>query len=266
MKKSPLSHPKPYIQHTSVVGGILGVLQTYPYYYYFMEVASSVYIPLIVSALTLHILLLYIAASRSIESHIGELLKGSIIGVNTSFNAYLLLLLTGIPYLSFFVFLYLFLSSSLTISRNPTYRIGLAWLNWFLPMSWLVSVPGILFFLINILVSPLSRWISFCKTQIQFHRRGSTFIMEGGLIHPLRGFAGFNMANFVFINPRQQLVVEHEVGHTLSVAAFGWLFHYIGAIDENYIQDRPHEAFAEYIADSHSRPTHSVLSLWGRKK
>ncbi len=46
-------------------------------------------------------------------------------------------------------------------------------------------------------------------------------------------------------------MTAHETGHTLNVAAFGSIFHFIGAIDENAIQSTPANAYAERLADSH---------------
>ena len=42
------------------------------------------------------------------------------------------------------------------------------------------------------------------------------------------------MGNFAFVHYQSSdWHTEHEAGHTLNLASFGFAFHFIGAIDEN---------------------------------
>jgi len=76
--------------------------------------------------------------------------------------------------------------------------------------------------------------------------------MHGGLLTQIEG--GYNLGNFAYIHRNSEFspsLVQHETGHTLNVAAYGAIFHYIGAIDGNVIPGRKTRAYAEKLADSH---------------
>lgn len=73
------------------------------------------------------------------------------------------------------------------------------------------------------------------------------------------------MGNFVFLKPGST-AEGHETGHPLNLAAYGWIFHFVGALDEN-VTGGDADAFAEHLADSHdpsranpSTPTHAVAT------
>ncbi len=87
--------------------------------------------------------------------------------------------------------------------------------------------------------------------------------MHGGMFTVVRG--GYNLGNFAYIHrdsAASASLVGHETGHTLNVAAFGSIWHFIGAIDENVV-GRGAGAYAEQLADSHD-PTRVVAdtTVW----
>ncbi len=59
------------------------------------------------------------------------------------------------------------------------------------------------------------------------------------------------MGNFSFVDYKSdEWHKDHEAGHTLNLAAFGFLFHLIGALDENVL--RRGNAYSERLAESNS--------------
>jgi len=157
------------------------------------------------------------------------------------------------------------LSSFLKIYRHPWYHTILGWSNWILPMSWPVNIPGLLVFIINLIFAPLGYLhpiLYGVRVRVHIDWSSGTFTQYGGLIGPFKGFSGLNMGNFIFINPGWEHLLKHEIGHLFSLAAMGWVFHYIGGIDENYFQYRYWEAYAEYLAESYSSPFASGMSMW----
>ena len=75
-----------------------------------------------------------------------------------------------------------------------------------------------------------------------------TVFMKGGLIANLNHLdTAFNMGNFCFVDYLSTAWhKDHEAGHALNLAAFGSLFHLIGAFDEN-ATPRGADAFAERL-------------------
>lgn len=62
---------------------------------------------------------------------------------------------------------------------------------------------------------------------------------------------GYNLGNVAYIHrnsPFSTHLVQHETGHTLNVAAYGSIFHFVGAIDANVIPNRGTNAYAEKLA------------------
>src|SRR6185503_4764568 len=93
-------------------------------------------------------------------------------------------------------------------------------------------------------------------------KTGTTFV-RGGLIANLNYLdTAFNMGNFSFVDAKSNdWHIDHEAGHTLNLAAFGSVFHLIGAFDENVL-GRGHQALAERIADSNSCSGGSNIPMW----
>ncbi|MDW3648011.1 MAG: hypothetical protein R8P61_13170 [Bacteroidia bacterium] len=248
----------------SPLGAILSLASTSIYYPGSQQLTLWGYILLTLFAI-LHMGLLYFVASKLSKTQIGEFARGSMIGLNTGWNALLLFYFTGSLALSILIVLILLSSSLLRISRNQHYHRLISWLNWILPMSILVNIPGMLIFLINIFFAPfgyLHPLLHGIRLRFHWAPHCSSITIYGGLIRPMKGFAGLNMGNFIFINPGWQHLLRHEMGHLLSLAAMGSIFHYIGGIDENYLQKHYWKALAEYFAESYNSSEDSVLSMW----
>ena len=126
-----------------------------------------------------------------------------------------------------------FLSAFDSIAGNRVYQGILGWSSWLMPMTWMVTAVGLIMFVINLVVAGVTgnQWAPAKISSIGFDWSTGTFYMSGGLIQPL-GATGFNMGHFIFLTPGST-ALQHELGHTLSLAAYGWAFHYIGALDEN---------------------------------
>jgi hypothetical protein len=147
------------------------------------------------------------------------------------------------------------------VASNPVYQGILGWSSWLMPMSWLATGVGLVVFVINLIVGFFahtvptwfggSGWDQARINSVSVDWGTGTIVMHGGMFTIARG--GYNLGNFAYIHrdsAADASLVGHETGHTLSVAAFGSIFHYIGAIDENVVGRGP-GAYAEQLADSH---------------
>ncbi len=207
----------------------------------------------------------YLMASRFQRTNVGEIFRGNLVGLSAVVNGGLIWHVTASLWLGGTVAAVLCLAASLYVSRRPWFHTSLGYLNWFLPLSWPVNVPGFLIFFTNLLVAPIGYLHPLfrpLRVRMLIHLPSCTFTQFGGLIRPIKGFSGLNMGNFIFINPGHEHLLQHEIGHLFSLAAMGSLFHYIGGIDEGYVQENYWEAYAEYLAESYATPTHSVISMW----
>src|SRR5262249_35853609 len=94
-----------------------------------------------------------------------------------------------------------------------------------------------------------------------------TIVMAGGLIAPAGGADGFNLCKFVYIAQGKggdAALIAHEGGHGLSVGVFGTRFHFVGPLDENWLDNRGQYAEAEELAESNAnRPGRPTVPLWG---
>jgi hypothetical protein len=148
-----------------------------------------------------------------------------------------------------------------SVSRSRRFQAVLGWSNWVMPYSWLATVPGLLLFLVNF---PFALR-SLGRGAVRLDVLTGTMETTGGLVG-ITGFVGggFNLGNFSFLSPRPGVglgvqtpfgapgLSAHETGHTLSVAAFGGMFHWINALDENVPPlRRKRAAYGELIAESH---------------
>ena len=148
------------------------------------------------------------------------------------------------------------------MAQNEVYKGILGWASWFMPMSWLVTGIGLIFFVINLIVAGVTfQQVERVKiNSISVNWQMGMIVMEGGLVTFPAG--GFNRGNFSFIDPGHGGVTDHELGHGLNLAAYGWVFHYVGAIDENVVQENPHDAYSEHLAESNqATPDHTPPSL-----
>jgi len=136
-------------------------------------------------------------------------------------------------------------------ARSPLYQGILGWSSWIMPMSWLATGFGLIFFVFNIIVAGVTfqQWDAAKIDKISIHWETGTIIMGDGLIRPIGGSSGFNLGNFAFLTPGSSAEL-HETGHALNVAAFGSIFHFVGAIDQNVFGSGP-DSYSEHLADSH---------------
>ena len=146
-----------------------------------------------------------------------------------------------------------------------------------MPMSWLATAVGIIIFVVNVVMHFFtvtipgwfggSGWAAARIDSISIDWGTGTIVMAGGLIQPAGGSAGFNVGNFVYVSSGSggnAALIAHETGHTLNVAAFGSLFHFVGALDENWPGSRGANAYAEMLAESHAnRSGRPTVPLWG---
>ncbi len=216
------------------------------------------------------------AATRSAGVNVGSFARGMLIGSNTGLNAYLGALIavrlfgTGAGYIvALSVAVVTTLAVFKEVANAEVYQGVLGWLNWLLPMSWLVVGVGFAMFLLNLLgglVFGLIFRVGFFRIR-SFSADGTTgtFFVHGGWISDLNPIdTAFNMGNFSFIDSATTAdYTEHEAGHTLNLAVFGSLFHFIGAIDEN-VTGGGRDAFSERLAESNDPATGqaNIIPMW----
>lgn len=216
------------------------------------------------SVFTLHMIGGYLLASKLHHQEWGEFVRGAIIGLNAGANAMIIGMLLSNWWIAFGIGIIALLSSSYYVSRSRYYHSSMGWLNWLLPMSWPVNAIGLVWMLINLLfalmVAPLG--VPAWKIRLGFEPKTCTITVYGGCLRPFPGFTACNMGNIVFFNPGGEYLLLHEIGHLLSLSVMGFVFHYVGGIDESYFQRNYWEAYAEYLADSYNHPTDLNSSMW----
>ncbi|MBC6461716.1 toxin TcdB middle/N-terminal domain-containing protein [Actinomadura sp. HBU206391] len=197
----------------------------------------------------------YVVASSAGGTPLGEFARGFLIGLNGGLN---LALGAGVPAMIGLMFAFEGEEFNLSFMRPV-----LGWSSWFAPMSWIATGVGLSFFLFNAMAAGYSRIVpggrggDWQKAQISAVRVDwptGAIVTQGGLTEPI-GSDGYNLGNFIYINRTASLdrgdVLGHEAGHTLNVAAYGGIFHFIGAIDENIgWPPRGAGALAELYAES----------------
>jgi hypothetical protein len=165
------------------------------------------------------------------------------------------------------------LASALPVSRRAAFQSALGWGNLLMPFSYMATAPGLLLFLVNL---PFSLW-RYGRGALRVDTGTGTVETTGGIVG-ITGFrGGFNLGNFVFLCPapdrgldiqspfREPGLSAHETGHTLNVAAFGGVFHWINAVDENVPPlTRKGRAFGELLAEGHipRPPPRRHLRIW----
>ena len=222
----------------------------------------------------------YIIASFTLGSSFAEVLRGFMVGVNAGLNFVLVNQLLGAALGSPTNPIALGVTGGLgavnllavigPLSQTGFYQFIIGYLNWLLPMSWLVVALGLVFFLLNALGALCVGLpgVDFFKIkEVGFDWKTGTLFTKGGFISNLNPIdTAYNMGNFSFVDKAHTgMEIEHEAGHTLNLGAFGSLFHFIGAIDENVIRNGAN-AFSERLADSNDPHAtshgHTPLPMW----
>ncbi len=194
--------------------------------------------------------------------------RGILIGLATAANALTVSIVTGLPILTTVVVVVGFLTTIPAIAASRViFQPILGLLSWFMPMTWVVMPLGVMLFVLNLPFALAQSGIG----AIRFDASTATIETQGGALvnflftlSPLPGAAGFNLGNFTFLSlavgvaPSTASFVaanlsSHEVGHTVTVAAFGGFFGLINAVDENIPPlARGTAAYGEIIPESHS--------------
>jgi RHS repeat-associated protein len=221
----------------------------------------------------------YVVANATAGTGFGEFMRGFLIGLNAGMNAVFLAAIgfalfgpIGIG-LGVAVGVINFLAAFDTIANSEVYQGILGWANWLMPMSWLVVGLGLVFFILNLIGHAIGFWIfgsSFFRiTAMDVDWKTGTFFTLGGWIGNLNPIdTAFNMGNFSYVDNTVAGntiagFMEHESGHTLNLGAFGSIFHFVGAIDEN-VTGGGANAYSERLAESNDPATTrpNILPMW----
>ena len=193
--------------------------------------------------------------SSSKEPGITAVVRGGMLGLNSVLNGMLIWLLatplideTPAVIVGLVVGFVNWLGCLSTITNSDIFQGVCGWLNWLMPMSWLIVGLGAIFMIISAILAIPGHLlgVDFLKfggettatsgKHIEVDWKTGTIFMFGGLVANLNYLkTAFNMGNFSFVHRKADNThIEHEAGHTLNLAVFGAIFHLIGAIDENF--------------------------------
>ena len=247
----------------SVVGAIFGVAAAIGI------TALAVFVMPVVAAAAIAVGVMtvsYLVGAATAGTDFGEFMRGFSIGLNAGLNAMLGSLVWG-PIVGIALGIVNFLAAfdGVASANGGTYQSVLGWSSWLMPMSWLVNVMGLGVFLFNVVAAGLTGNKPGTRSQIT----GMRFEWSTGAIVTYDGFwtpnTSWNLGNFVYIDdPADE---AHEFGHLLQVAAFGSIWHLMGAWDENaWPFNNGWNAPPEQYAESHVPPGTSgryPIEWWG---
>jgi hypothetical protein len=221
------------------------------------------------------VLATYIVAAVTVTpaTKVSEFFRGLLVGLNSCLNGCLIysLLHLAAPLaaaltLGVVIGVINLLAVLRWISQAEFYQGILGWLNWVLPMSWPIVALGLTFVIFSLLLALVTGFqVDYLRLQGgRIDWATGTFFIKGGLISNMNAWdTAFNMGNFAFVDKNSShWEIEHEAGHTLNLAAFGWIFHLLGAFDEIVLQ-RGANAYAERIAESNDTGTSgNNIPMW----
>lgn len=231
------------------------------------------------------VLIGYLLAHFLVGKGVGEFFRGFLIGVNAAGNAILGITVYGFVFgltagvaIGIALGVVNLLATFKVLANAELFQGILGWLNFLFPMSWLVTGLGLLFVIASAIGALILGWGGkgaapqdqpfFKITNAAADLKTGTFFLQGGFVANLNPLArsAFNMGNFAFAkrDAPPDMHVEHEAGHTLNLAAFGSLFHFIGAIDEN-VTGGGARAFSERLAESnnpHPGSPGDIVKMW----
>ena len=206
-------------------------------------------------------LLSYIVAAVSAVTSLGEFMRGWLIGLNAALNAVFGFAvgtwIGGTPLGAVFAAVLAVINLLCVIApvtQNGFYQGVLGYWNWLMPMSWLIVALGFAFYVVSFVLHLVTAGkVNYLRIQdVGADWKTGTFFIRGGLIANLNYLdTAFNMGNFSFVDYKSDgWHKDHEAGHTLNLAAFGAVFHLVGAFDENVL--RKENAYAERLAESNN--------------
>ncbi len=193
------------------------------------------------------------ASASDYGSNTQEFFRGFMIGFNAGLNVAIGTAVFG-PFVGIALGVINFLAAFDTIAQSEFYQGVLGWSAWFMPMSWAATGLGLGFFAVNLVAAlfTLNQVDAVKIHSISIDWGTGTIVTEGGALFLPEYSGGYNLGNFTFVTEGSD-VVAHETGHTLSNAAFGSIFHFVGAVDENWIQENKQDAFAEWLAEGQQK-------------
>ncbi len=235
-------------------------------------------------------ILLYIVATVSVQKASGDepdltaVVRGMLIGIGSALNGVLAYNIYGVWFgqtvgliIGIVLFALGILSAFATVSQSGFYQGVIGWLSWVAPMSWPVLVLGLVLLIVSLPLGLIGlAGVDFLKIGGAATAAGSvqkkiadanwstgTFFLVGGLgSNANYAKTAYNMGNVAFIHRNAQADhTEHEAGHNLSLFVFGWLFHFLGAVDENVIGYHAN-AISELLAESHDPSGSGKLAMW----
>ena len=220
--------------------------------------SSALWSVLAVGGLVVLSVVLYLVARphTTPESMLGEFMPGVLLGFNTGVNGALAVAIVGLAGLV--VCIIPALAVIAPLARTGVYQGFLGWVNLLLPMSWVVIALGLAFVLVSALLALVN--LIFRSTFLKIEKltvdlgTGTTYLVGGlagnGNLSP--GSTGFNMGSFAFLKSGQDstYLEKHEAGHTLNLGIWGFVIHFIGALDENVFGGGA-GAYTELFAESH---------------
>lgn len=209
------------------------------------------------------------ASSRTSITSFGEFMRGWLIGMNAALNAVILYgLIGGVAggIVGAAVGVVNLLAVFEPISQSEAYQGIIGWINWIMPMSWLIVGLGIICSIVSAVLHLVTagRVPHLRIEKLDVAWRTGTIFIKGGLIANLNHQdKAFNMGNFAFVADKSSgMHIDHEAGHTLNLGAFGFVFHLVGAVDENATR-RGRHALSERLAASHDTGTDgSNIPMW----
>jgi hypothetical protein len=218
---------------------------------------------------------LYIVARvfHNPDSRMGEVMPGALLGVNTGINVVLLEAILG-PIVAGALCVILVLAVVEPLTQSDIYQGFEGWANWLLPMSWPIVAVGLLFLLVSVILHLINLAIrgSFLHIDKVFvDWKTGTIFQKGGLFGNANlqpHSTGYNMGNFAFLTREAkeiEYLTEHEAGHTLNLAALGFVTHLIGALDENVFGGGS-DAYTELLAESNvpeEQRQGPIFPMWG---
>jgi hypothetical protein len=227
----------------------------------------------------------YLLAHFFVGKDLGEFFRGFLVGINAAGNAVLGIAFYGSIFgvaagvvIGLVLGVVNLLAAFKVLANGEFFQGILGWLNFLFPMSWLVTGLGLLFLVASAIGTLILGWGGqgaapadqpfFKITGTAADLKTGTFFIRGGFVANLNPLArsAFNMGSFAFAkrDAPPDMHVEHEAGHTLNLAAFGSLFHFIGAIDEN-VTGGGAQAFSERLAESNnpnSANAGDIVKMW----